>query len=409
MKTTEFHPTIEQFRWQAITSSGQKRRGKLIATSLNQALTHLSQQQLTVTKISARKLSWLELIEQRVTANDIRLLITQMATMLSSGLPVIQVVELTREQNKKAGMLILLEQLHQQITNGSGIAQAMALSHPGLKGTISELVAAGETSGQLTETFERLARYIDKQQHIREKVKKAAIYPSVVLVISLGLAYLMLTEIIPQFESMFNSLGATLPWFTQLILNLSHTLEALGIWLFIAIIITGIGIKRLYNCSQQCRYFICWLKISIPVIGPIAKKATIARFCQTLSATYRCGIPILEAIDTASRTTNDLLFQRTVSSLNHKIATGTPLFQALRQTEIFPELVIQLVMVGEESGNLERALEHIAARYEHEVYNSVDNLEKLLEPLVIAVLGVIVGGLVIAMYLPIFNLMSVLG
>lgn len=409
MRQQPTEPEVQQFRWRGIDQLGRKRRGRLIALSLDHAIQQLSRQQLVLTHINGRRLTSLERFDQRVTGKDIQLLITQLATMLSSGLAVAQAIELTLSQSKKAGVLLLLAQLKQQISNGASMAQAMASSHPLLQGIISELIAAGETSGQLAESFSRLAQYIEKQQQIRAKAKKAAIYPSVVLSVSLLLAYLMLTEIIPQFATMFASLGTDLPWFTQQVLNLSNFLQQSGIWLLGGLIILATGAKSLYRRNQAFRFFICQIKPWIPALGPISRKTTLARFCQTFAATYRCGIPIIEALDTAIRTTDDLLFQRSASQITTQLGNGIPLNQALHHSELFPNLVIQLVMVGEESGNLDQTLEHIAQLYEQEVDNSVENLEKLLEPLVIVVLGGIVGSLVIAMYLPIFNLMSVLG
>ncbi|MHA2939428.1 type II secretion system F family protein [Vibrio sp. RC27] len=400
---------VYKYRWQGISPEGKQQRGSLIALSQQQAITILAPQQLMITKITERRLTRVELIDQRITRHERDLLLGQFATMLSAGLSVLQIIELTSSQATRAGLIQLLERLRQEIANGSTMAQALARSHPSFKGVISELVKAGESNGQLAQSFERLTLHIEKQRQLITKVKKAMIYPSVVFVVALILAYLMLTQIIPKFDSMFHSLGAELPWFTQNILSISHFLTYQANRVLILTLLLSLLVRYLLRSSTRFQRVWANIKAKLPIIGQLSQKATIARFCQTLSANYHCGIPILEAIDSAARTTNDLKFIDTISSVGSQLSSGTSLHASLRSTDLFPEFSIQIIMVGEESGTLEQALDQVTKTFEQDVENRVDNLEKLIEPLVIVTLGLIVGSLVVAMYLPIFNLMNVLG
>jgi type IV pilus assembly protein PilC len=402
-------PTIYQCRWQGVDANGKRKTGRTVALSEQHAMTLLSQQKLIITRLSSRPLTRIEHFEQRVTPLECQLLLRQFAIMLTAGLSLFAIIELVSSQVKKAGMMQLLDTLRQEIANGSNMADALSHSHRFFQGSIAQLIKAGENTGQLAQSFTRITQHIDKQQQLRSKVKKAMIYPSAVLLVSLGLAYLMLTQIIPKFEAMFANLGAELPWFTQSILTLSQHLQHQGLMIGVGVILLALGFRYLAIHSIPFQRAISYGKPHLPIIGSLVKKATMARFCQTLAASYQCGIPILTAIDSAAQTTNDHRFIDAIAPVSLQLSMGTPLYLALRHTGLFPEFTIQLIMIGEESGTLEQALEHASLLFEQEVDNSVDNLEKLIEPLVIVALGGIVGSLVVAMYLPIFNLMNVLG
>jgi type IV pilus assembly protein PilC len=401
--------SIYQCRWKGIDSNGKRQAGRLVALSTQHAIERLAHNKIVVTKLTSRHLSPIERFEQRVTRQESQLLLRQFATMLTAGLSVLPIIELASSQVKKAGMMQLLETLRHEIANGSSMADALCHSHHSFQGVVTELIKAGESTGQLAQAFTRLTLHIEKQQQLRSKVKKAMIYPGVVLLVSLILAYLMLTQIIPKFEAMFHNLGATLPWFTQMVLSLSQTLQRHSGIIFMLLIIIGVGWRYLSIHSPLFQRGLSYSKTKIPILGPLVKKATMARFCQTLAASYQCGIPILTAIDSAARSTNDHCFIKAIAPVSVQLSMGTPLYLALRHTALFPEFTIQLIMIGEESGTLEQSLEQATHLFEQEVDNRVDNLEKLIEPLVIVALGLIVGSLVVAMYLPIFNLMNVLG
>lgn len=407
-QTTKATP-VYKYRWKGISSDGKQLKGQLIALSQQHALAVLMPQQLMITQLSSRRMSSIEVFDQRVTRQERHLLLRQFSTMLTAGLSVLHIIDLASSQARKAGIILLLERLRQEIENGSNMADALSQSHVAFQGEISELIKAGESTGQLAQAFERLTLYMEKQQQLSRKVKKAMIYPSVVLVVALILAVLMLTQIIPKFDAMFSSLGAELPWFTQKILALSDLLTQQGGLIFFLSILVALSLRYLHRTSGSIQGIWANLKSKIPITGQLSQKAAIAKFCQTLSANYQCGIPILEAIDSAARSTNDLRFIQTMTSVGIQLSMGTQLYLSLRQTELFPEFAIQIIMVGEESGTLDQALEQATQIFEQDVDNSVDNLEKLIEPLVIVTLGIIVGSLVVAMYLPIFNLMNVLG
>lgn len=272
-----------------------------------------------------------------------------------------------------------------------------------------DLIQTGEQSGNLAEVFERLATYREKSEQLRAKVIKALIYPSMVILVALGVSYLMLTMVIPEFESMFKGFGAELPWFTQQILKLSHGVQAYSAGAFIASLGLVFGIKAARKKSFVVRLKTSQLSLRFPIIGGVLAKAAIAKFSRTLATSFSAGIPILASLKTTAKTAGNVHFETAIQDVHRHTAAGMPMYIAMRNTQAFPEMVLQMVMIGEESGKLDDMLNKVATIYEFEVDNTVDNLGKILEPLIIVFLGIVVGGLVVAMYLPIFNLMSVLG
>lgn len=408
MKATQTLP-LKNYRWKGINSNGKKVSGQMLAISEIEVRDKLKDQHIQIKKLKKGSVSLLARLTHRVKSKDITILTRQLATMLTTGVPIVQALKLVGDNHRKAEMKSILAQITKSVEAGTPLSKAMRTASAHFDTLYVDLVETGEMSGNLPEVFERLATYREKSEQLRAKVIKALIYPSMVVLVALGVSYLMLTMVIPEFESMFKGFGAELPWFTQQVLKLSHWVQAYSLWAFIAIAAAIFGLKALRKNSFQIRLKTSRLGLKFPIIGNVLAKASIAKFSRTLATSFAAGIPILASLKTTAKTSGNVHFETAINEVYRDTAAGMPMYIAMRNTEAFPEMVLQMVMIGEESGQLDDMLNKIATIYEFEVDNTVDNLGKILEPLIIVFLGTVVGGLVVAMYLPIFNLMSVLG
>ncbi|HAS4563215.1 TPA: type II secretion system F family protein [Vibrio cholerae] len=408
MKATQTLP-LKNYRWKGINSNGKKVSGQMLAISEIEVRDKLKDQHIQIKKLKKGSVSLLARLTHRVKSKDITILTRQLATMLTTGVPIVQALKLVGDNHRKAEMKSILAQITKSVEAGTPLSKAMRTASAHFDTLYVDLVETGEMSGNLPEVFERLATYREKSEQLRAKVIKALIYPSMVVLVALGVSYLMLTMVIPEFESMFKGFGAELPWFTQQALKLSHWVQAYSLWAFIAIAATIFGLKALRKNSFQIRLKTSRLGLKFPIIGNVLAKASIAKFSRTLATSFAAGIPILASLKTTAKTSGNVHFETAINEVYRDTAAGMPMYIAMRNTDAFPEMVLQMVMIGEESGQLDDMLNKVATIYEFEVDNTVDNLGKILEPLIIVFLGTVVGGLVVAMYLPIFNLMSVLG
>ncbi|KJJ54096.1 type II secretion system protein F [Vibrio cholerae] len=408
MKATQTLP-LKNYRWKGINSNGKKVSGQMLAISEIEVRDKLKDQHIQIKNSKKDSVSLLARLTHRVKSKDITILTRQLATMLTTGVPIVQALKLVGDNHRKAEMKSILAQITKSVEAGTPLSKAMRTASAHFDTLYVDLVETGEMSGNLPEVFERLATYREKSEQLRAKVIKALIYPSMVVLVALGVSYLMLTMVIPEFESMFKGFGAELPWFTQQVLKLSHWVQAYSLWAFIAIAAAIFGLKALRKNSFQIRLKTSRLGLKFPIIGNVLAKASIAKFSRTLATSFAAGIPILASLKTTAKTSGNVHFETAINEVYRDTAAGMPMYIAMRNTEAFPEMVLQMVMIGEESGQLDDMLNKVATIYEFEVDNTVDNLGKILEPLIIVFLGTVVGGLVVAMYLPIFNLMSVLG
>ncbi|HHI5410654.1 TPA: type II secretion system F family protein [Vibrio metoecus] len=408
MKATK-HVALKNYRWRGINSNGKKVSGQMLALNELEVRDKLKDQHIQIKKLKKGSVSLLARLTHRVKGKDITILTRQLATMLTTGVPIVQALKLVGDNHRKAEMKSILAQITKGVEAGTPLSKAMRTASPHFDALYVDLVETGEMSGNLPEVFERLATYREKSEQLRAKVIKALIYPSMVVLVALGVSYLMLTMVIPEFESMFKGFGAELPWFTQQVLKLSHWVQAYSLWVLFALGAALFGLKTLRKKSLQIRLKTSRLGLRFPIIGNVLAKASIAKFSRTLATSFAAGIPILASLKTTAKTSGNVHFETAINEVHRDTAAGMPMYIAMRNTEAFPEMVLQMVMIGEESGQLDDMLNKVATIYEFEVDNTVDNLGKILEPLIIVFLGIVVGGLVVAMYLPIFNLMSVLG
>lgn len=410
MDSTSFYRLkLQNFRWRGHNSSGKKVSGQILAYTECEVRERLSTQKIHIQKIKRRSVSFFERISNKVTPKDILVFSRQMATMLDAGVPMIQALKMLMDNQNKAEMKSILRQLSNAVEAGTPLSRALASTSSHFDDFYVDLIATGEQTGHLSLIFERLATYQEKSELLKSKVKKAMIYPAMVSFTALLVSYLMLTFVIPEFETMFAGLGANLPWFTQQVLDLSHVVQAQGWKLFCLLVALPIFLRAAKKRSYALRLLIARYTLALPIIGGVLTKASLAKFSRTLAISFSSGIPVLSGLETSAKTANNLYFQKTISQVLKDTAAGMPIYLAMRSCNAFPEMMLQMVMIGEESGRLDSMLNKVADVYENEVDNTVDNLGKLLEPIIILVLGGLIGGLVIAMYLPIFNLMSVIG
>ncbi|SON48230.1 type II secretion system F family protein [Vibrio tapetis] len=410
MDSTSFYRLkLHNFRWRGHNSSGKKVSGQILAYTECEVRDRLSNQKIHIQKIKRRSVSFFERVSNKVSAKDILIFSRQMATMLDAGVPMIQALKMLMDNQNKAEMKSILRQLSSAVEAGTPLSRALATTSIHFDNFYVDLIATGEQTGHLSQIFDRLATYQEKSALLKSKVKKAMIYPAMVSFTALLVSYLMLTFVIPEFETMFAGLGANLPWFTQQVLNLSHVVQAQGWKLFCLLIALTLCLRAAKKRSYALRLIIARYVLVLPIIGAVLTKASLAKFSRTLAISFSSGIPILSGIETSSKTANNLYFQKVITKVLQDTAAGMPIYLAMRNSNAFPEMMLQMVMIGEESGRLDNMLNKVADVYENEVDDTVDNLGKLLEPIIILVLGGLIGGLVIAMYLPIFNLMSVIG
>ena len=407
MKTTT--PQLKNFRWKGINSSGKKTSGQTLAMSEVEVRERLSAQHIKIKKLKKGSISFLTKLSHRIKGKDITVFTRQISTMLITGVPLIQALKLVSNNHKKAEMKSILMSVTRAVEAGTPMSKAMRTASTHFDALYTDLISTGELSGNLAEVFERLATYREKSEELRAKVIKALIYPAMVMLVALGVSYLMLTQVIPEFEKMFVGFGAELPWFTRQVLDLSAWMQNWGSFIALGTLSLVISARILVKRSDSFRLMMDRAILRIPVLGAVLSKAAIAKFSRTLATSFSAGIPILTSLKTTSKTSGNLHYQLAVEEVYRDTAAGMPMYVAMRNCDVFPELVLQMVMIGEESGRLDEMLNKVATIYEFEVDNTVDNLSKILEPLIIVFLGVVVGGLVTAMYLPIFNLMSVLG
>ena len=343
----------------------------------------------------------------KVKAEDIAVFSRQLATMLAAGIPLVQSFEIVGNGNDKPAMQKLILDIKADVEGGTSLHEALGKHPLHFDDLFVNLVEAGEQAGALETLLDKIATYKEKTEALKKKVKKALFYPTAVLAVAVIVTVILLLFVIPQFESLFKGFGADLPAFTQMVINMSRWLQ--DNWYIFFGIIAGIAYTFIYfkKRSKAMREFLDRAMLKFPIIGPIMYKSAVARFARTLSTMFAAGVPLVEALESVAGATGNIVFENAVLKMRDEVATGQRLQRAMENTGLFPNMVIQMIAVGEEAGALDAMSGKVATFYEAEVDNAVDSMSSLLEPLIMAILGVLVGGLVIAMYLPIFKLGAV--
>ena len=393
------------FTWEGKDKRGNRVKGKSLAPDEAVLRGELRRQGIAASRI--RKQSAAVGRGGKVKPEDIAIFSRQLATMLAAGIPLVQAFEIVGNGNDKPSMQKLVLDIKADVEGGTSLHEALGKHPLYFDDLFVNLVEAGEQAGALESLLDKVATYKEKTEALKKKVKKALFYPAAVLVVAVVVTIILLVFVIPQFEDLFKGFGADLPAFTQMVINLSKFVQSEGI--FIAAVVAGAFWTFFYfqKRSRKMREFLDRLQLKIPIIGPILVKSAIARYARTLSTMFAAGVPLVEALESVAGATGNIVYEDAVMRMRDEVATGQRLQRAMETTGLFPNMVIQMIAVGEESGSLDSMSAKVATFYEAEVDNAVDSMSSLLEPLIMAILGVLVGGLVIAMYLPIFKLGSV--
>jgi type IV pilus assembly protein PilC len=393
------------FQWEGRDKRGTRVKGKSLAPDETALRADLRRQGIAPSRI--RKQSQAFSKGGKVKPEDIAVFARQLATMLAAGIPMVQAFEIVGNGNDKPAMQKLILDIKADVEGGTSLHESLGKHPLYFDDLFVNLVQAGEQAGALESLLDKVATYKEKTEALKKKVKKALFYPAAVLVVAVVVTIILLIFVIPQFEALFKGFGADLPAFTQMIISISKFVQADGI--FIAMVAAG-GIftfSYFYKRSRAMRQFLDRMMLKIPIIGPILNKSAIARYARTLSTMFAAGVPLVEALDSVAGATGNIVYEDAVKRMRDEVATGQRLQRSMEATGLFPNMVNQMIAVGEESGSLDAMAGKVATFYEQEVDNAVDSMSSLLEPLIMAILGVLVGGLVIAMYLPIFKLASV--
>jgi type IV pilus assembly protein PilC len=394
------------FLWEGKDKKGNRVKGRGLARDEMEMRADLRRQGIAASKV--RKERQFFKSEGKVNAEDIALFSRQLATMLTAGIPMVQAFEIIGVGHDKPAMQKLVLAIKADIETGNALNQALAKHPLYFDDLFVNLVEAGEHAGALETVLDKIATYKEKTEALKKKIKKALFYPAAVLAVAVIVTVILLLFVIPQFESLFQGFGADLPAFTQFVIDMSRWMQKNGWLLLIILVGTVFTFAYFYRRSRPLRQFIDRMSLQIPVIGPILKKAAIARFARTLATMFGAGVPLVEAMKSVAGATGNIVYQDAVLKMRDEIATGLRMQRAMENTGLFPNMVVQMIAVGEESGSLDEMAGKVADFYEADVDAAVDGLSSLLEPLIMVILGVLVGGLVIAMYLPIFKLGAVI-
>ncbi len=395
----------QSYSWSGMDKKGNRVSGKSLAPDESALRADLRRQGIAVSKI--KKQSQAFRTGGKVKAEDIAVFSRQLATMLAAGIPLVQAFEIVGSGSDKPAMQKLILDIKADVEGGTSLHEALAKHPLQFDDLFVNLVEAGEQAGALETLLDKIATYKEKTEALKKKVKKALFYPAAVMVVAIVVTVILLIFVIPQFEELFKGFGADLPAFTQFVIDMSRGLQDNG--MYVAAVLAGAVYVFFYfqKRSRKMREFLDRMMLKFPIIGPILYKGAIARFSRTLSTMFAAGVPLVEALESVAGACGNIVFEDAVMKMRDEVATGQRLQRAMENTGLFPNMVIQMIAVGEEAGALDAMSGKVATFYEAEVDNAVDSMSSLLEPLIMAILGILVGGLVIAMYLPIFKLGAV--
>jgi len=395
------------FVWEGTDKKGSKIKGEMEGASDAIIKADLRRQGINPLKVRKKPKPLLG-GKKKITSKDIAIFSRQLATMMSAGVPLVQAFEIVGRGHENPSMQDMILAIKSDLEGGTPLADALGKHPAHFDSLFVNLVRAGEQAGALETLLDKIATYKEKTEAIKAKIKKALMYPTAVLIVAFIVTTILLLFVVPQFEELFKGFGADLPAFTQMLIDVSAWLQSYWYILFGAIGIAIFGFIEINKRSPEFRRRRDIVALKIPVIGDLLRKSAIARFARTLATMFAAGVPLVEAMDSVAGATGNALYQEATLKMRDDTSSGTQLQASMRSTNLFPNMVVQMVAIGEESGSLEDMLSKVADFYEEEVDNMVDGLSSLLEPLIMAILGVLVGGLVVGMYLPIFKMGSVI-
>ncbi len=392
------------FVWEGTDKRGKVMKGEQPAKSANMVRAELRRQGITPKVVKLKGKPLFGSAGKRITPRDIAILSRQLATMMKSGVPIVTALEIIGGGQKNPKMKNLVNAIRSDLESGLSLHESLSKHPVEFDELYRNLVRAGESAGVLETVLDTIATYKENIESLKGKIKKALFYPATVIAVAILVSAILLVFVVPQFEKTFSSFGAELPAFTQLILNASDFMISYW-WLMLLIVIgSGVGFIMAKNRVPAFAHFLDRMMLKLPVVGQILHNSAIARFSRTLAVTFQAGVPLVEALDTVAGATGNVVYEKAVLSIRDDVAVGYQVNMAMKQTNVFPHMVVQMTAIGEEAGALDTMLYKVAEFYEEEVNNAVDALSSLLEPMIMIILGVVVGSMVVGMYLPIFKL-----
>ncbi|MGA8138600.1 MAG: type II secretion system F family protein [Pseudomonas gingeri] len=394
---------VSVYAWEGTDKKGAKMTGELSGHNPALIKAQLRRQGINPGRVRKKSVSIFGK-GKRIKPMDIALFTRQMATMMKAGVPLLQSFDIIAEGFDNPNMRKLVDDIKQEVAAGNSFATSLRKKPEYFDDLYCNLVDAGEQAGALESLLARVATYKEKTEALKAKIKKAMNYPIAVVVVAIIVSGILLIKVVPQFQSVFSSFGAELPAFTLMVIGLSKIIQEWWLIIIAVLFAAVFGFKRMYKTSVKFRDWMDRALLKVPIVGQLLYKSAVARYARTLSTTFAAGVPLVEALDSVAGATGNVVFRNAVNRIKQDVSTGMQLNFSMRATGVFPSMAIQMTSIGEESGALDDMLDKVATYYEGEVDNMVDSLTSLMEPIIMAVLGVIVGGLVIAMYLPIFKL-----
>lgn len=401
----------QSFQWSGINNQGKRLDGVMTAGDMKDAHSELSRMGIEVITLQPKNsfhfsLSLSKAKKGKITQKDILLFTRYISTMLTAGMPIVQALDILSKDATNPAVQEMIVTIKNNVAGGKTLAESFKLYPQHFGDLYCNLIGSGEKSGTLEKIMKRLGSYLERSENLKRKIKKAMIYPAAIMTVALGVSLILLLFVVPQFQKMFSSFGAQLPWFTRMIVNLSDFLRS---YWWVAIILVGgsvFGLRRYIKQSSDAQLMVDKLALRLYIIGDVTKKGAIARFARTLATTLEAGMPIVDSMKSLAMIMGNKLYTKAVLDVCNDVVNGKQLSVAIEATGMFPNMAVQMIAVGEASGSLSDMLNKVADYYEEEVNAVVDNLSSLLEPVIMIVLGTIVGAFVVAMYLPIFKIGS---
>ncbi len=401
---------MASFVWKGRTTAGKIEQGVLVADSRDSAGAILRRQRIQVTSLreKERRIPLLPKFGGSVNSKSLAIFTRQFSVMLDAGLPLVQCLEILGAQEEDKRFKEIINSVRTDVESGTSLAEAMKRHPAAFDNLYVNMIAAGEAGGILDIILQRLSTYIEKSVKLKGQVKAALIYPVTVIVIAAGVVFIILWKVIPTFEQLFAGLGARLPYLTRVVVAASEFVGSYAVWIILFIVLSSVALSQ-WHKTYRGRRMIDAASLRIPIIGMLLRKIAIARFCRTLATLTSSGVPILDGLEITARTSGNAVIEDSVMSVRKSVEEGKTISGPLGETKVFPPMVVQMIGVGEQTGALDQMLSKIADFYEEEVDTAVAGLMKLIEPLMIVFLGVVIGVIVTAMYLPMYSLISQIG
>ena len=392
------------YEWIALDKRGVRMKGEMQSRNASLVKAELRRQGMNPQAVKEKPKPMFGAAGSRVKPRDVAIFSRQIATMMAAGVPMVQAFEIIAGGQRNVRFKNMLTDVKQNIEGGAALHEAMAKYPVQFDELYRNLVRAGESAGVLDTVLDTVATYKERIESIKSKIKKALFYPAAVMVVAFLVMIILLVFVVPVFQNVFASAGVALPAFTQMVVSMSQFMQSYWLPFIIVLIVAIVGIIMAYKRSEKMQHTVDRMSLKIPVIGNILRQSAIARFSRTLGVTFAAGVPLVEALDSVSGATGSMVYGQAIRKMRDDVSVGHPLNLAMMQTNVFPNMVTQMVSIGEESGALDKMLFKVAEFYEEEVSNAVDTLSTLLEPMIMVIIGTLVGGMVIALYLPIFKL-----